>query len=100
TLGAYLPPVDTALSFNGGQDVQAPSSSSLNPTAQITVEAWVNAGSLAAPLQGIAGTWNDLSGNTRTNLLWMQFDHFAFYISHNGSDFPNVVSTTAVQANQ
>jgi hypothetical protein len=100
TVGAFLPPESTALAFNGSDQVAVPNSPSLNPAAQLTVEAWVNPSSLQNQLQGIAGTWDDLSGNNRTNLLWIQFGKFAFYVSHDGSDFPNAVSTTTVQTNQ
>ncbi len=99
-LGAFQPPESTALSFNGSDYAQAPSSPSLEPTSQMTVEAWVNPSSLANPLQGIAGTWNDQQGNNRTDLLWIQFNHFAFYVSHDGMDFPDAVSSTTVQAGQ
>src|SRR5207237_7915307 len=97
---SFLPPENNALSFNGGDYVQAPSSSTLQPTAQITIEAWVNPSSLANQLQGIAGTWNDQQVNGRTDLLWIQSSHFAFYVSHDGMDYPNAVSTTTLQAGQ
>jgi Concanavalin A-like lectin/glucanases superfamily/Bacterial Ig-like domain (group 3)/MBG domain (YGX type) len=99
TLGSFLPPENNSLSFAGQNFVQVPSTPSLNPTSQITVEAWINPSSLSNPLQGIAGNWNDLTGNNRTNLLWLQSNHAAFYVSHTGSDFPSVLSTTTVQTN-
>jgi hypothetical protein len=100
TLGSYLPPEQSALLFNGTDNAQAPSTSSLNPTSQMTLEAWVNVRSLSPSMQGIAGSWDDLSGNHRTSMLWIQNGQLAFYLSHTGSDFPNVVSTTKVQTNE
>src|SRR5579862_2841459 len=100
TLGSYMPPVNTALSFNGGDNAAAPSTASLNPNSQMTIEAWVNVNALSGTPQGIAGTWDDLNANARTNFLWIQGDQFAFYVSHTGFDFPAVLSTTAVQTNQ
>jgi hypothetical protein len=100
TLGALLPPEHTSPAFTGSNHVQVPSSASLNPTTQMTLEAWVNPSSLNGPLQGIAGSWDDVTGGRRTYFLWIQSDRFAFYVSHNGEDFPNVVSTTTVQTNQ
>ncbi len=98
TVGALLPPERTDLAFDGSQtSVSAPSAPSVNPTAQMTIEAWVNPSSTSSPLQGIAGTWDDLTGGNRTYLLWMQFGHLAFYVSHSGAEFPNVVSTTELQ---
>jgi hypothetical protein len=100
TLGALRPPQSTALSFAGSNQVQVPNTASLNPTSQVSVEAWINSNSLSSPLQGIAGTWDDLTGNNRTYLLWIQFGKVAFYVSHDGQDFPSVVSTTTLQPNQ
>jgi hypothetical protein len=100
TIGALRPPDNTALSFSGTSQVQVPNSASLNPTTQVTVEAWINTNSASTTLQGIAGTWNDLTGNDRTYLLWIQSGKVAFYVSHTGMDFPSVVSTTTIQPNQ
>jgi hypothetical protein len=100
TLGAPRPQQSTALSFGGSSFVGVPGAPGLNPTAQITVEAWINPSSLSSSLQGIAGTWDDLTGNNRTYLLWIQNGQVAFYVSHTGFDFPNVVSTTTLQTNQ
>jgi hypothetical protein len=100
TLGALLPPESMAPSFDGGGFVRVPSASSLNPTSQLTVEAWINPSSLNNPLQGIAGTWDDLTGNNRSYLLWVQFGKVAFYVSHDGANFPSVVSTTTLQPDQ
>jgi hypothetical protein len=100
TLGALRPPESTALSFGGSSLAQVPNTASLNPTSQVTVEAWINSSSLSNSLQGIAGTWDDLTGNNRTYLLWIQSGKVAFYVSHTGVDYPSVVSTTTIQANQ
>ena len=100
TLGGLRPAENTALSFGGSSLVQVPDTASLNPTSQVTVEAWINSSSLSNSLQGIAGTWDDLTGNNRTYLLWIQSGKVAFYVSHTGVDYPSVVSTTTMQANQ
>jgi hypothetical protein len=98
TVGALLPPEHKALFFDGLQDfVQAPNTAADRGTPQMTIEAWVNPASLNNQLQGIAGTWDDLTGNNRSSFLWVQFGHLAFYVSHTGSDFPSVVSTTTLQ---
>ncbi|MFO0969605.1 MAG: LamG-like jellyroll fold domain-containing protein, partial [Gemmataceae bacterium] len=87
-----------AFSFDGVNDyVSAPSSSSLNVTAAVTVDAWVNVAVGNASFAGIAGTWDDTTGNNRSYLLALQNNKVKFYVSHTGSDFPSVWGTTVLQ---
>jgi N-acetylneuraminic acid mutarotase len=93
-----LPPPGNALSFNGSSDfVTVPTSPSLNPTSQITVEAWIKPNAIDASYDGILGTWDDVSGNNRTYLLWINNGKVEFYVSHTGSDYPSVASVTTLQ---
>src|SRR5262249_13866102 len=64
---------------------------------QVTVQAWVKLTSLSNSQMGIAGTWDDVSGNNRSYLLYILNGKAQFYVSHTGSDFPNVTSATTLQ---
>ena len=93
--------IGQAFSFNGSDYVQVPTSTSLNPTTQVTLEAWINpnASSLSGEA-GIAGTWNDLTGNNRTYFLWLLNGVPNFYISNSGSNFPSAVASAPLVAGQ
>lgn len=86
----------TGVNFNGqNANVLIPSSTSLNPTSQVTLAAWVNENNLNNACS-IAGTWDDVDGNLRTYSLyplqqsaWGSTYHpFAFAISNTGSNYP------------
>src|SRR5262249_13558923 len=98
TLGSETPPPGNALSFDGINDfVSAPSSPSLNPTSQVTVEAWVRVNSLSGIVSGIAGTWDSISGSNRSYGLWINGGKAQFFLSHTGGDFNSVTGTTSLQ---
>jgi hypothetical protein len=86
-----------AFSFNGSNYVSVPTSPSLNPTSQVSLEAWVNPGSTNTSEAGIAGTWDDVSGNNRTYFLWLLNGVPNFYVSHTGTDYPSAVAATPLQ---
>ncbi len=99
TFGRILTPPGNDLTFDGvKQYVSVPSSPSLNLTSQVTVEAWIRPDSLSSSEMGIAGTWDDVSGNNRTYFLWILNGKASFYVAHNGGgDFANVNGVTALQ---
>ncbi len=98
TLGRVLPPAGNDLTFDGVQQyVAVPNSPSLNVASQVTVEAWVRPDSLSSPEMGIAGAWDDVSGNNRTYLLWILNGKASLYVAHPGGGFANVNGVTALQ---
>ncbi|PYL00591.1 MAG: hypothetical protein DME19_04540, partial [Verrucomicrobia bacterium] len=70
-----------ALSFDGNDFVQVPSSASLNLQSALTLEAWIFADGTPANQQGIMGTWDDNNGPFRTYLFWIQSGRLEFLIS-------------------
>jgi hypothetical protein len=87
-----------ALSYDGVRDfVSVPSSASLNPTSQITVETWIKPSSLASSQISLGGTWDDITGANRTYLFFIGNGKAQFYVSHTGADAPNASSTTTLQ---
>jgi hypothetical protein len=99
TFARILTPPGNDLTFDGvKQYVSVPSSPSLNLTSQVTVEAWIRPDSLSSSEMGIAGTWDDVSGNNRTYFLWILNGKASFYVAQNGGgDFANVNGVTALQ---
>jgi hypothetical protein len=93
--------VGSAFSFGGADDyVEIPSSPNLNPGTAITLEAWLFADGTPAAQQGIAGTWDDVSGNNRTYLLWLQNGAMEFLISPDGGAYGRAVDSTAFPLNR
>jgi uncharacterized repeat protein (TIGR03803 family) len=92
--------VGTAFSFGGTNDyVSVPSAPALNPTNAITIEAWVYANGTPAVASGIAGNWDDLTGNNRTYLFWLYGGRLGFYISHDGTGYTSVADSTPLPTN-
>lgn len=96
--GATFAPgmVGQAFHFDGVDDYATiPSSPDLNPTSAITLEAWIKPNSVGDAQRGIVGTWDDISGNKRTYMLWIT----EFLISHSGGDYPRVPAPNPLQVN-
>lgn len=87
------------LNFNGTSTyVSVPTSASLNPTAQVTIEAWIKPTTSNNPENGIAGTWTD--PNSYSYLLWTLSNKASFYLAHPGGSYSSTIGTTTLQAGQ
>src|SRR5262249_26033569 len=87
------------LNFNGTSSyVSVPTSASLNPTEQMTIEAWIKPNTDDNLEDGIAGTWTDPS--SYSYLLWTFEKKASFFVAHPGGTYAATVGTTTLQAGQ
>jgi len=89
--------IDDAFSFDGADDyVEAPDSSSLDITAVVTIEAWVNPAEFTNEFPGIAGKWDwSPTNEQRSYSLYLATYKYTFFmISANGSYQAELLSPT------
>lgn len=98
--GATFAPgtVGQAFRLDGVDDyVTIPSSPDLNPTSTTTLEAWIKPEIVDDFQRGIAGTWDDISGDDRTYMLWIARKP-EFLLAHSGNDYSRVTAPNPLQA--
>lgn len=83
--GICLGQTNYALRFDGVDDyVVVPGSVSLNPTAAVSMEAWIYLEDASNWQQGIAGSWDDIQGNFRTYHLWIESGKGDWHVGRGG----------------
>ena len=89
--------IGDAFSFDGADDyVEAPDSSSLDITTEVTIEAWINPAEFTNIYPGIAGKWDwSTTDPQRSYSLYLALNDQPFFlISDDGEYMAELLSTT------